>query len=55
MADSEEQQAKVAEEMFRANERAATYQKTRADQYRKAAREPWAPVEPDPPFVQVSP
>ena len=36
MADSEEQQAKVAEEMFRTNERAANYQKTRADKYRKA-------------------
>jgi hypothetical protein len=48
MADSEEQQAKVAEEMFRTNDRAANDQKTRADKYRKAAQEPWAPVEPDP-------
>jgi hypothetical protein len=55
MADSEEQQAKVAEEMFRTNERAANYQKTRADKYRKAAQEPWAPVGPDPSFEQVFP
>jgi hypothetical protein len=55
MADSEEQQAKVADEMFRTNERAANYQKTRADKYRKAAREPWAPVGPDRPFEQAVP
>jgi hypothetical protein len=55
MADSEEQQAKVAEEMFRTNERAANYQKTRADKYRKAAQEPWAPVGPDPSFEQADP
>jgi hypothetical protein len=48
MADSEERQAKVAEEMFRTNDRAANDQKTRADRYRKAAQEPWTPVEPDP-------
>jgi hypothetical protein len=47
MADSEEQQAKVAETMFRTNEWAANDQQTRADKYRKAAQEPWVPVEPD--------
>jgi hypothetical protein len=55
MADSEEHQAKMAEEMFRTNEQAANYQKTRADKYRKAAQEPWAPVGPDASFEQVFP
>ena len=49
-AEAEEQQAKVGEEMFRSNDRFANYQKTYAEKYRKAAQEPWAPVEPDPPF-----
>jgi hypothetical protein len=48
MADLEEHQAKMAEEMFRTNDRAANDQKIRADKYRKAAQEPWTPVEPDP-------
>jgi hypothetical protein len=55
MADSEEHQAKVAEEMIRTNERAANYWKTRADKYRKAAQERWAPVGPDPSFEQAVP
>jgi hypothetical protein len=55
MADSEEHQAKVAEEMIRTNERAANFWKTRADKYRKAAQEPWAPVGPDPSFEQAVP
>src|ERR1700678_3767962 len=46
MADLEEHQAKMAEEMFRTNDRAANDQKIRADKYRKAAQEPWTPVEP---------
>jgi hypothetical protein len=55
MADSEEQQAKVAEDMYRTNDRVANYQQTRAEKYRKAAQEPWAPVGPDPPFEQAVP
>lgn len=50
IADLEEQQAQQFEELFRSNDRSANHQKMIAAKHRRAAREPWAPVAPDPPF-----
>ncbi len=44
----EEQRAEQSETLFRSNDRSAKYLKMLAAKHRKAAREPWAPVAPDP-------
>jgi hypothetical protein len=46
----EEQRAQQSEAMFRSNDRSARHLKTLAAKHRMAAREPWVPVAPDPPF-----
>ncbi len=46
----EEQRVEQSETLFRSNDRSAKYLKMLAAKHRRAAREPWAPAAPDPPF-----
>ena len=50
IAVMEEQRAEQSETLFRSNDRSAKYLKMLAAKHMKAAREPWAPVAPDPPL-----
>ena len=50
ITDIEDEQAKQAENLVKSYDRAVRYQEVLAEKYTRAAREPWARVEPDPPF-----